>query len=136
MRSLQVIFAACFPQETENPLGWWKTQFTSVLLPCPSRFFSPQSMPAAILAISIRLLLSHVTSSIVGPYFGNPWLLHKGTHNSHFSRMPSPSHSSREETPKIVTMTFKLTEIRGRQQPSVQVSIYPNIPVSSSALLC
>lgn len=50
-------------------------------------------------------------------------------------RMSSPYYSSREETPKIVTITFRLTEIRGRQQPSMQASTFPDTPVSSSALL-
>lgn len=47
--------------------------------------------------------------------------------------MPSPSHSPREETPKIATMTFRLTENQGKAT-ALHASF--NFPKYSSAQQC
>lgn len=130
MRSLKVIFASCFPQRQKIPSPGEKFNLPlhyHLVLPNPS----PQS-PACLQTPRPSALVSHSAMSHLQPWhqilevFGSFTQVPTAPTSL---RMPSPSHSSREETPNTATKTFRLTEIRGWQQPYMQVSTFPDIPV-------
>lgn len=97
-------------------------------------------MTAVRVAIRISLSLSRVMSWIMRPYFGSPWTIHIATDKvvaptSHGISSPLPRGGN--STRRIVTMhsDWQKKKIRGGQLFSMQVSIFPNILVSSNALL-